>query len=78
MKKRKLNFGYVANLGYFEFRPATVQGIKGIAYLLCSKLTEDQKKEILSYQNTKITTFQYRWAPEIKHDVIFLGNKCFS
>ena len=75
--KKKLNFGFIANLGYFDFYNKTINGVKGTVFVMCCKLSEKQREEILSYKNTKIGTRQFRYAPEIKHDLIFLGNKCF-
>ena len=79
MKKRKtIPFKFIADLGYFHFEKVSFNGVPGYLYVLCNKLSENQKEIINSYQNTKISSCRQRYAPEIIHDVIFVGNKCFK
>ena len=77
MKKKKINFQYVANLGYFDFYRTKINGVCGFTYVLCNRLTDVQRDEINSYNNTKIGLRTCLQAPEIKHDLLFVGNKCF-
>ena len=79
MKKRKtIPFEFIAGLGYFHFKKVSYNGIDGYLYILCNKLTKEQKETINSYKNTKISSCYNRYAKEIQHDVIFVGNKCFK
>lgn len=79
MKTRKtIPFEYISKLGYFHFERVSYNGIPGYLYVLCNKLTEEQKQTINSYKNTKISSCCYKYAKEIQHDVVFVGNKCFN
>ncbi len=77
MKKKKISFEYVAKLGYFDFCRAKVNGVAGFTYVLCNRLTDVQRDEINSYNNTRIGGRTCLQAPEIKYDILFVGNKCF-
>ena len=77
MKKKKLSFAYVAKLGYFDFYRHKINGVSGRSYVLDKKLTETEKEYINGFNNTVLGCRRYLQAPEIKYDVIFLGNKCF-
>ena len=76
--RKKIPFEYIAELGYFNFEKVSYNGISGYLYILCNKLTEGQKQTINSYKNTKISSCCYKYAKEIKHDAVFVGNKCFN
>ena len=80
MKKRKMNFVMLSDLvgGYVDFKRVSRLGVMGYAYRLERKLTEDERKTILSYQNTSIGTWQHLYAPEMSMDGVFLGDKCFT
>ena len=77
MKKRKIPFSVIADLGYYKYTPAKEENIPGILYFMCDKLTEAQKTDILKYNNTKLFISVCQYAPEIKYNCIFVGNKCF-
>lgn len=77
MRKRKIPFSVVADLGYYKFISAKVEKIPGILYFMCDKLTDAQKADILKYNNTKLFISACQYAPEIKSNCIFVGNKCF-
>ena len=77
MKKKKLSFAYVANLGYFDFYRHKINGVSGWSYVLDKKLTETEKEYINSFNNTVLGCRRCLQAPELKNDIIFLGNKCF-
>ena len=77
MKKRKIPFSVVADLGYFRYRSAKVRNISGTLYYMCKKLTDAEKAQILSYNNTDLFISVCQYAPEIKYNCIFVGNKCF-
>jgi hypothetical protein len=52
--------------GYLENTPAT-------AYVLENELTEPEKAKLQKYKRVlKVGTAQYRYAPEIKHSVIYV------
>lgn len=79
MRKRKMNFVQLSHIagGYVSFRRQVVRGVKGYAYKLDRKLTQEERDEILSYQNTSIGTWAHLYAPEMSMDGVFLGDKCF-
>lgn len=77
MKKKKLSFAFVADLGYCNFNRAKVNGVPGWSFILCSPLTSELKKFIKSFDNTRIGTRTCLQAPEQKKDIVFLGAKCF-
>ena len=78
-RKRKFNFVELSNMlgGYTSFYRTTCRGVKGYAYRVGRKLTEEEKKLILSYDNTSVGSFYYRYAPELSYDGVFIGDKCF-
>lgn len=88
MRKRKLSFSVLSNMlatennGYFKFSRAWYdlenKKIPGYMYTLEKQLSDNIKTEINSFDNTIISSCCYRYAPEIKHDCVFLADKCFS
>ena len=76
-RKQKIPFNLVADLGYYKFSRFTVDGVKGYLYFMCDKLTNDVKEKVLKYNNTKLFISVCQFAPEIKHNCIFVGDKCF-
>ena len=50
--------------------------IKGERYI-CDHLTQSQKDSLHKFKNVHIHKCHYRHAPEITHDVVFIGDKCF-
>lgn len=79
MRKKKFSFQMLSDLtgGYVSFYRLTLSGVKGYAYRLDRKLTQEEKEIILSYQNTRIGSCDCLCAPEISHDGVFIGDKCF-
>lgn len=79
MRKRKLSFQELSNLtgGYVRFHRECFRGVKGYSYFFDRKLTEKEKEVIKGYQNTKIGSWFPLYSPEISHDGVFLGDKCF-
>jgi hypothetical protein len=60
-------------IGFFDCFPVVApEGQKGMKYLLCDKLTQEQKDHLNDYDNTYISSCHYRYAPEIKHDVLII------
>ena len=74
-----MNFQMLSNQfgGYSNFYRRTYRGVKGYVYDMGRKLTENEKKEILSYQNTAIGGIDYPYAPELSRNGVFIGDKCF-
>ena len=76
-KKRKLyHFSDMIkdNINFIDMDPVTEKntGKKGYRYLLSNPLTEEQKTKLSKYDNVVIQSAYYRYAPEIKHDVLIL------
>ena len=79
MRKRKLHFDKMVSIfDYVAFKRGThTTGIRGCFYVCDKPLTDAQRKELEKYNNVDIGSVQYRYAPEIKHDAVFVGDKCF-
>lgn len=79
MRKRKLHFDSMVNIfEYFSFqRGVHTSGVRGTYYFCAKPLTDAQRKELEKYNNVDIGSVQYRYAPEIKYDTVFVGDKCF-
>lgn len=75
--KKKLIFDFVVKLGYSDFYHTKINGISGVADILCNRLNMEQKEYINTFNNTKIGLRIYKQAPELKQDILFLGNKNF-
>lgn len=48
--------------------------MSGTAYVMYSRLTEEQKAELKKYENVRLTVCWKPYAPEIRHDVVFIGD----
>lgn len=79
MGKRRLNYRELSRLtgGYVSFYRTIVRGVNGYAYRMDRKLSEEEKRVILSFGNTSIGTMDLYYAPELSYDGVFLGDKCF-
>lgn len=75
-KRRKAN---ITDLPYYF---ATVRGYnrkyntRFTRYFTDRKLTDSERKWILSYDNTEIGTVSLVQAPEIQHDYVMVYDKC--
>ncbi len=58
-------------VGMFEDLGVTMYGT---VYIMYSRLTEEQKSELKKYENVRLTDCWKPYAPEIRHDVVFIGN----
>lgn len=58
--------------GSFDDSIATMHGT---AYVMYSRLTEEQKSELKKYENVRMTVGWKPYAPEIRHDVVFIGGQ---
>ena len=56
-----------------EFKDSEV-AMYGTAYVMYSRLTEEQKAELKKYENVRLTVCWKPYAPEIRHDVVFIGD----
>lgn len=59
-------------MGSFDDSIATMHGA---AYVMYSRLTEEQKSELKKYENVRLTVVWKPYAPEIRHDVVFIGDQ---
>lgn len=58
-------------VGMFEDLGVTMHGT---VYMIYSHLTEEQKAELKKYENVRLTNCWKPYAPEIRYDVVFIGN----
>lgn len=49
--------------------------IRGTLYKISKPLTDEQKEYLLGFKNIKLFITQCQYAPEIKHNAVFLGDK---
>lgn len=77
--KRKLQlFDMIrAGVDYIAYQRVKDQaGNMGYRYILDKPLSAEQKEYIIGFQNVIVSSAAYKYAPEIKHDVIILLDKC--
>lgn len=53
----------------------SVSTMHGTAYVMYSRLTEEQKSELKKYENVRLTVVWKPYVPEIRHDVVFIGDQ---
>ena len=80
MRNRKLSFAALSKIGggFTSFRRTSVDGVKGYSYRMERRLTEEEKQVITSYKNTRCGTWYCPAAPELSHDGVFIGDRCFK
>lgn len=65
------------NVEYFKFeRVKNSEGKKGTRYTLEKPLNESQSTYLSQFKNVILSTCSYRYAPEIKHQVLIILDKC--
>lgn len=65
------------NVEYFKFeRVKNAEGKKGTRYTLEKPLNESQSTYLSQFKNVILSTCSYRYAPEIKHQVLIILDKC--
>lgn len=77
----KLTFSQFVNIcpqGYSDWTVGMFEDLRiiryGTAYVMYSRLTEEQKSELKKYENVRLTVGWKPYAPEIRHDVVFIGD----
>ena len=65
------------NNGFYDYYRTSIttkdgKKIYGTMYKICRKLSDDDKKVILSYPNTMLYISQCQYAPEIKGNCVLL------
>ena len=71
----KLDFYDLYEMGYVWFNSQDVidrLGNKGVRYTLEKRLTDQQKQELLQYDNVRINTCSYKYDCNIVYDTIIL------
>lgn len=79
MNLRFLQFVDICPQGYSDWAVGMFEDLgvtmHGTAYIMYSRLTEEQKSELKKYENVRLTVSWKPYAPEIRHDVVFIGDK---
>lgn len=88
MGKRKINIDFMTFLDFLEkshnsyyhsYRTALIkksgEKIYGTAFKLSNKLTDDDKAKLLTWRNVQLFISQCACAPEIKSNLVFVGDK---
>lgn len=69
----KLKFSQLPN--YYNFKRGKINGVYGCFYWLCDKINP---ADFAQYKNVKFFISRKQYAPELKTNVLFLGDKCFK
>ena len=65
------------NVEYFKFeRVKNAEGKRGTRYTLEKPLTDSQLEYLSQFKNVILSTCNYRYAPEIEHQVVIILDKC--
>lgn len=74
MANKKLSFEALAMMYSVSYYANGVKkdGTRGLLVHIDESLDDAQKKFLRSYKNVELTQAQYRYAPEIVKDVVFL------
>lgn len=77
-RRKKMSFRDFSTIGadFIDFKSCKFKGVSGYLYIMESLLDEEQVAFIKHFKNTAISVCAYRYAPEIKQSVVFIGNKC--
>lgn len=71
----KIDFYDLYDMGYIWFNSQDVidrLGNKAVRYTLEKRLTDQQKQELLQYDNVRINTCSYKYDHNIVYDTIIL------
>ena len=81
MRRKKANILDLIKLGvdYFKFeRVKNSEGKRGTRYTLEKPLNDSQLEHLSKFKNVILSTCNYRYAPEVKHQVLIILDKCLS
>ena len=72
-------YDFIMNYDYYDFSRShllTKEGKKkyGTLYKLCKPLNDAQKTELIKYNNIRLYIAQCQYAPEIKHNALFVAD----
>lgn len=70
-------YGLTDICDYFDFHRGKVNCVGGYFYHT-NTLSEAQKMRLKQYKNVKLYRTRSQYAPEITHNIVFLGDKCFA
>ena len=79
MKRKKANIFDLMkiNVEYFKYeRVKNSEGKKGTRYTLDKPLNNSQLEHLSKFKNVILSTCNYRYAPEIKYQVLIILDKC--
>lgn len=77
MKKRRKLYHFADmikdNISFYDYQFIKDNaGKKGTRYVLSDSLTQEQKEKLSRYDNVIVSSCQYRYAAEIKHDTLII------
>lgn len=76
--KTKLSFQEFANrFRYYEFFRCTLDGVRGTLYKVSGTLSDDDKSWLLGWRNVRLYITRAQYAPEVKHNAVFIADKIF-
>lgn len=89
MKKVKMDtwdfFRFLENfkLSYYDFKRTKIvtkdgRTVYGTLYTISETLSDGVKAELIKWKNISLFISQCEYAPEIKHNTVFLGDKCIT
>lgn len=78
MSKGKIDFYDLVDLvEYYDYYRAKVNGISGYIYK-ADKISDEAKAKLESYSNVLLLKGNCEYAPEIKFNAVFVGDKAFK
>ena len=72
--KEKRNFYYDSSRRTLTKKNG--EKIKGTLYTLEKPLTDEDKRYLTSWKNVDLFISQSQYAPELKHNAVFIADKC--
>ena len=77
MAKRKLNeYEFMRNFSYCGWSVGTMEvngKVRHGAMFRLDKITDNEVAYLKKFCNVRLTSWQYRWAPEIKGPAVFIA-----
>lgn len=76
-------YDFIMNYDYYDFMRAHLinkanKKTYGTLYKLSKKLTDEQKAELLKYNNVQLFFARNQYAPEIVHNAVFVADHRIS
>lgn len=64
--------------GFWYYARTTMRGVRGYVYHMSKRLSDTERAKVEHYGNTRILRGSVKHAPELRFDVVFIGERCFT